>query len=68
MVNSRPLVYVSDDINSTISLTPSHFLTINPKIGIPEISDGLSGADYITADSSCDQLLVIWKKRAEDVE
>ena len=62
MVNARPLVYVSDDTNSTITLTPSHFLTINPKIGIPEISDAFSDADYTPADSSCDQLLMIWKK------
>ena len=62
MVNSKPLLYVSDDINSTITLTPSHVLTINPKISIPEISDDFSDADYTPADSSCDQLLVIWKK------
>ena len=27
IINSRPLVYIDDDINSNISLTPSHFLT-----------------------------------------
>ena len=62
VVNTRPLVYVNDDINSTITLTPSHFLTINPKIGIPETSDDSSDADYTPADSSCDRLLAIWKK------
>jgi len=36
VVNSRPLVYVSDDINSTVSLTPSHFLTPIPQVGTPE--------------------------------
>ncbi|XP_045171095.1 uncharacterized protein LOC123533510 [Mercenaria mercenaria] len=29
VVNSRPLVYVCDDVNSDITLTPSHFLTPN---------------------------------------
>ena len=60
VVNSRPLMYVSDHINSTITLTPSHFLTINLKIGIPETSDDSSDTDYTPADSSCDGLLVIW--------
>ena len=62
VVNSRPLVYVNDDINSTITLTPSHFLTINPKIGIPETSDDSSDAEYTPADSSCDRFLAILKK------
>jgi hypothetical protein len=37
VLNSRPLVYVGDDINSTIPITPAHFLTNNPKTGIPEM-------------------------------
>ena len=35
VLNSRPLVYIGDDIHSTIALTPAHFLTLNPRIGIP---------------------------------
>ena len=35
VVNSRPLVYIADDIQSPITLTPAHFLTLNPNIGIP---------------------------------
>ena len=62
VVISRPLLYVSDDINSSITLTPSHFLTINPQKGIPETSDDSSDADYTLVDSSCDRYLVIWKK------
>ena len=40
-ISSRPLVYLEDDINSNSTLTPSNFLTLNPKIGIPkcEIDD-----------------------------
>ena len=26
VVNARPLVYIGDDIDSTITITPSHFL------------------------------------------
>ncbi|XP_060575794.1 uncharacterized protein LOC132733210 [Ruditapes philippinarum] len=36
-VRSRPLVYVTDDINSNITLTPNHFLSLNPNLGIPEM-------------------------------
>ena len=35
VINSRPLVYVGEDINSYMTLTPAHFLTLNPKIGLP---------------------------------
>ena len=35
VVNFRPLVYVGDDANS--HSTPAHFLTLNPKVGIPDI-------------------------------
>ena len=36
VVNSRPLVYVGDDINSSIALTPNHFLSNHQTTGIPE--------------------------------
>ena len=32
VINSRPLVYAGNDINSYVTLTPSHFLSLNPKI------------------------------------
>ena len=32
VINSRPLVYVGEDINSYLTLSPAHFLTLNPKI------------------------------------
>ena len=32
-VNSRSLVYLNDDINSNIALTPNHFLGLNPTKG-----------------------------------
>jgi hypothetical protein len=37
VVNSRPLVYADDDINSGQVLTPGHFLSINYKTGHPDI-------------------------------
>lgn len=36
-VNSRPLVYVGDDIQSHITLTPAHSLGLYPKTKIPNI-------------------------------
>ena len=66
VVNSRPLVYVGDDLNSDISLTPAHFLGLNPHIGVPEFinSDDETDPEYVTPNSmsSAEKLLLIWKK------
>ena len=35
VISSRPLLYVGDDINSYMTLTSAHFLTLNAKRGIP---------------------------------
>jgi len=35
VLNTRPLVYVANDINSTMPIIPAHFLKMNPKSGIP---------------------------------
>ena len=32
VINSMPLVYVGDDITFSMTLTPAHFLTLQPKI------------------------------------
>ena len=61
IVNSRPLVYVGDDIHSHITLTPSHFLTLNPNIGIPEI-DLNNDVEYLPDKSIAEKLLETWKK------
>ena len=39
VVNSRLQVYLGDDINSNVALTPGHFQTLNPKVGIPVSED-----------------------------
>jgi len=62
IVNSRPLVYVGDDVNSNITLTPNHFLVLNPAMGIPEVDYDENDDDYTPQDSSSDKLLKIWKK------
>ena len=62
VVNSRPLVYVSEDIHSHITLTPAHFLTLNPKIGIPD-NDLDNDVDYNPDKSAAGKkLLETWKK------
>lgn len=61
-INSRPLVYVSDDIASTITLTPRHFLSLNPHTGIPELEYDATDSDYMPYESTVDRLLKTWKK------
>ena len=61
-VNARPLVYVGDDLESNITLTPNRFLSLNSKTGIPELEYDRSDPDYNPFESSADRLLQIWKK------
>jgi len=62
VVNSRPLVYVGDDIHSNITLTPMHFLSLNPRVGAPYTEDMGSDRNYVPCESSADKLLDMWKK------
>ncbi len=55
-------MYIGDDINSTITLTPSHFVTLNPKLGIPENEFDEQDSDYQSEDNFSERLLTIWKK------
>ena len=61
-INARPLVYVGDDLESNITLTPQHFLSLNPYTGIPEIENDQDDPDYSPYESSPGRLLQIWKK------
>ena len=63
MVNSRPLVYVGDDINSTLTLSPAHFLSQNPYTGVPVLdTEGVGNdPDYQNKMSSHEKLLAVWK-------
>ena len=55
VINSRPLVYVGEDINSYMTLTPAHFLTLDPTIGLSvSTRDDTDDIDYnpeISADT-----------------
>lgn len=69
VVNSRPLVYVGSDINSYVTLTPSHFLTLNPKIGLPTCNrDKILDNDYNPNVTSAERLLLTWKKGLKHLE
>ena len=63
VVNTRPLVYVDDDINFSTIITPSHFLSPYAQNIIPDmVGDSQSDPNYteerlITAQ----QLLETWK-------
>ena len=59
VINSRPLVYVGDDINSGLALSPAHFLLINPKTGIPVLEEDLD-PEYLTTVSNKDAIISRW--------
>ena len=42
IINSRPLVYIDDDINSTNTIVSMHCLSLNPKIGTPSPTEDFS--------------------------
>ena len=63
--NSRPLVYIGDDLNDGIMITPSHFLSPNTKTGVPIIVDEgeRDDSDFeLYQPSSKSILLQIWKR------
>ena len=57
VVNSRPLLYSNDDINSIESLTPAHFISLNYKIGTPEVVE-----EFRPRETSTTSLLETWRK------
>ena len=61
-INARPLAYIGDDLESNITLTPRHFLSLNPYTGIPETENDQYDPDYSPYESSPTRLLQIWKK------
>ena len=65
VLNSRPLVYIGEDLNDRTVITPSHFLTPNQKTGTPQLAndqDEIQDPDYQQNPSSAEILLTTWKK------
>ena len=62
IVNSRPLIYVDDDINSSFIITPLNFLSLNPKHTIPDCTDDKDAEFEVTQTiSTTKRLLETWK-------
>ena len=62
VVNSHLLVYIDDDINSSVVITPLNFLSLNPKHSIPDCMDEGDPEYQITQIiSTADCLLETWK-------
>ena len=68
ILNSRPLVYVNEDIESSNTITPSNFLNPIPKLGTPVLDndneiDEKDDEDYIEGrETSAEKLLKLWKR------
>ena len=62
ILNSRPLVYIDDDIRSIEEITPNHFLCLNPRNSAPTLKDD-GNPDFKPQIESADELLEIWIKR-----
>ena len=56
VINTRPLVYVENDINSK-AITPADFITLNNCTGVPEIE-----INYNVVEKLSNTLLEQWKK------
>ena len=55
-------------MNSSITLTPAHFLTLNPQIGLPTCDFDDNDRDFSLNESSAEKLLVKWKKGLKHVD
>ena len=64
VLNSRPLVYIGEDLNDGKIIAPSHFLSPNTKTGTPQLGteDEIEDPDYQQDPSSKEILLNTWKK------
>ena len=62
VLNSRPLVFVGNDIGSGFALTPGDFLSLNPKTGNLELKVDDIHPDYLPRASSAQHLLETWKR------
>ena len=62
VLNSRPLVYVDEELKSTTTLTPNHFLAINSQNGIPNVDYDMKDPTYTICETSSDKLKSLWRK------
>lgn len=64
VLNSRPLVYIGEELNDGTTITPVHFLSPNTKTGTPQLGteEEIVDPDYQENITSKDILLNTWKK------
>ena len=69
IINSRPLVYMGDDINSGITLTPAHSLSLNPNVGLSNFArEDDHDISFRPKVNSTENLILIWKKGLKHLE
>ena len=61
VINSRPLVYVDDDINSKNVITPGHFISMISTTGTPDVSN-ITKLEHKSKQNTAKNLLEFWKK------
>ena len=62
VINTRPLVYVDEDINSSIILTPMNFLSLHSNHIIPDLTEDNDPECDLMKKGSAEQLLQTWKR------
>ena len=69
IINSRPLVYVGDDINSGTALTTAHFLSLNPRVGLPSFDlENDHDSTFSPKVNPAEILIRTWKKGLKHLE
>ena len=71
IINTRPLLYVSEDLNEDVIITPMHFLSINTKVGLPTMihQEEIDDPEYLINNrNSAQVLLEKWKKGQNHLE
>ena len=70
ILNSRPLTYVYEDIESGFTLTPAHFLVTNQKLGLHNTGDidYHGDEDFQPNVESSSKLIELWKKGQKRVD
>ena len=69
VVNTNPLIYVDDDINSSTVITPSHFLSLySQNIILDMVEDSKSDQNYEAKADYCTAVIGNLEARTEAVK